>query len=88
MDSNLVFDDFYTKYELTDKNGWTQLLTTMYFVFTTLCTVGYGDYIPSTNLEKIFGIFLMILGIGILSYIISNFNTVLSNYEQLVKFEQ
>jgi len=36
---------------------------------TTLATVGYGDFSPQTNYEKIIGIIIMILGIAFFSYI-------------------
>jgi CRP-like cAMP-binding protein len=53
-----------------------------YFALTTLATVGYGDIIPQNNGEKIMGIFLMIVGIAFFSYIMSNFNDVLINYDK------
>lgn len=38
----------------------------IYFCFVTLLTVGYGDITPQTDLGKIFTIFYMLLGIGII----------------------
>ena len=62
-----------------------------YFILTTLglkyinkiclATVGYGDYSPKSDLEKIIGIFIMIMGIAFFSYIMSNFTDILVTYD-------
>jgi voltage-gated potassium channel len=46
--------------------GWTAL-DSLYFSVTTLTTVGYGDFSPRTPAGKIFTIFYIMVGIGILS---------------------
>jgi voltage-gated potassium channel len=42
-------------------------LDSVYFSITTLATVGYGDLSPHTAFGKIFTIFYLIIGIGMLS---------------------
>ncbi|OMP65999.1 potassium channel protein [Domibacillus epiphyticus] len=47
-------------------------LTSIYWVMTTLATVGFGDYAPVTDLGKAFTIVLYITGIGLVSVLIGN----------------
>jgi voltage-gated potassium channel Kch len=52
---------FYARVE-----GW-NALDALYFSITTLATVGYGDFYPHTPAGKIFTIFYILVGIGLLS---------------------
>ena len=45
--------------------GW-RWLDSLYFCVMTLATVGYGDFTPKTDLGKIFAIFYVFIGIGLL----------------------
>ena len=40
----------------------TKYLTALYFTFTSLTSIGFGNVAPNTNAEKIFSIFAMLLG--------------------------
>jgi len=66
---------FYVRVE-----GWT-LLDSVYFSITTLTTVGYGDFYPQTAAGKIFTIFYILVGIGM----ISGFILLLAERSGLVK---
>ncbi len=50
-------------YHIVEKLSW---LDSFYFSVITLATVGYGDITPHTNLGKIFTMFYVIVGIGII----------------------
>lgn len=50
-------------YHSVEEWGW---LDSIYFCVTTLTTVGYGDFAPATDGGKIFTIFYIIVGIGVL----------------------
>ena len=44
-----------------------------YFSFTTLSTVGFGDFEPKSNTERIFVAFGMLAGVAIFSSVLSDF---------------
>jgi len=48
-----------------------------YFAFTSLSTVGFGDYYPVGETEKIFGAFILMFGVAIFSMVMSNFSDIL-----------
>ncbi|NZD57102.1 ion transporter [Sphaerotilus montanus] len=41
----------------------------LWLAFTTAATVGYGDVVPSTPASKVFAVFVVLLGFGILSLV-------------------
>jgi hypothetical protein len=53
-----------------DPSDWywgRQYLVALYWAFTTMTTVGYGDVTPQTDEERIFCIFAMIIGVAFYS---------------------
>lgn len=64
---------FYNKYNLSEFPKWKIAILVLYFIQTTLATVGYGDFSPQSNSEMIFDIFVMITGIASFSYILNKF---------------
>jgi voltage-gated potassium channel len=51
-------------YHYTEKLSW---LDSIYFCTITLATVGYGDIVPHTPLGKMFTVFYVLIGIGIVA---------------------
>ena len=53
-----------------------------YFAFTSLSTVGFGDYHPRSNIERVVCAFILLFGVAIFSYIMGNFITILDQYQK------
>ena len=53
-----------------------RLFTCMYYSLTTLSTVGYGDYSPSSIMEKIFGSIIQIFGVTFFSILMNKFQDI------------
>lgn len=49
----------------------------MYWAFTTLSTVGFGDYYPSSELEKSMCIPIFLFGVMVFSYVMGSFQQIL-----------
>ncbi|MEP5612052.1 MAG: potassium channel family protein [Cyclobacteriaceae bacterium] len=61
--------------------GWTWL-DAFYFSFITLTTIGFGDFAPKTDAGKIFTIFYIVLGVGI---ILAFINTLYNHYSAVIR---
>jgi len=80
-EGEIGFFDHYELYQFSDARRYRfklliscfRLIMCCYFALTTLSTVGYGDLSPQSNVEKIVGIIIMILGIALFSYIMGKF---------------
>ena len=49
----------------------------MYFSFTTLSTVGFGDFNPKSDYERLLCAFIMLFGVAIFSHILSEFTAII-----------
>ena len=57
-----------------------KIIVMAYFAFTTLSTVGFGDYYPISSGERLVMIVIMLLGIMIFSYIMGLFTEILNTF--------
>jgi voltage-gated potassium channel len=55
---------------LIEPKTFESYITSIYWVLTTLATVGFGDYAPVTDQGKIYTIFMYVTGIGLVSVFI------------------
>ncbi|MGG3467117.1 ion channel [Neobacillus pocheonensis] len=69
---------------LLEPKTFESYLTSVYWVLTTLATVGFGDYAPVTDLGKAFTIILYITGIGLISLV---FGKVINSYYLIEKLK-
>mmetsp|Transcript_1511 Transcript_1511/g.1006 ORF Transcript_1511/g.1006 Transcript_1511/m.1006 type:complete len:221 (+) Transcript_1511:675-1337(+) len=72
---------FYNYYHLANNNDWKNLIIVIYFAFTTLSTVGFGDYNPKSELERIITTFILLIGVACFSYIMGQFIDILMNFQ-------
>jgi len=70
-DANKSFVDEYGEIE----DNYTVLVTSIYWVITTLTTVGYGDFKGFSNEEYIFQMIVEFLGIGLFSFLMGSINS-------------
>ena len=49
-----------------------------YFAFTSLTTVGFGDYAPKGDAERLFIAMVLLFGVAMFSYVMGNFVNILS----------
>ena len=75
---NLNFDNgqeyFIDAYEMRSMEHERRALVMTYFTFTSMTTVGFGDYHPVSNLERLVGAIFLLIGVSITSYIIESVN--------------
>ncbi|MBF0271800.1 MAG: ion transporter [Magnetococcales bacterium] len=63
----------------------TFIIKGFYWTVTTMASVGYGDITPTTNVGRIFAMFVMLLGVAIYAYIIGHISTLIVNSNILRK---
>ena len=64
-------------------NNWDKLVRVWYYAITTLSTIGFGDFLPKSVLEKVVASFVMMLGVSVFSYIMGYLIEILISYKQL-----
>jgi voltage-gated potassium channel len=64
-----------------DIDKWTSYLRALYWCITTLATVGYGDITPTTNIQMVYAMVVMLLGVAIYGYVIGNVANLLANID-------
>lgn len=58
------------------------LIDSVYYAVITMATVGYGDYVPKTGIQKIFATTLALAGVALLAYV---FNILLTNFQEKMR---
>lgn len=74
-------DTWVVRNQLIDEDLGTLYLSSLYWTFTTLATVGYGDISSTTNSEKVIAIMWMVFGLYFFSFTIGSLSSMLSNME-------
>lgn len=69
---------------IQDMSNEEKYITCVYFSFTTITTVGYGDIAPVTNLEKIYGMLAMLVACGFFAYIVGSIGSIVNKSNIMV----
>ena len=78
---NTIIPKFNDEYSSILNNKFKIYIASLYFNLTTLLTVGYGDIIGYNTLEQNYQIFLMLIGMIIYTFIISNISNLVKESE-------
>jgi len=70
------------RYGFMDKDIEEKYQISIYWAFTTLTTVGYGDISAYTYNEKLLAIALMVFGCAVYSFTIGNLQTILNEIDE------
>ena len=66
---------FMVYFNTLDQSVYHNALSMSYFAFTSLSTVGFGDFYPVSDFERMVWAFVMLFGVAIFSYIMGIFIT-------------
>jgi len=56
------------------------MIVLVYYSFTSLSTVGFGDFNPKSDLERLMIAFFLLFGVAIFSWIMGNFIDILHKF--------
>ena len=62
---------------------WEKGLICVYFAFTTLSTVGFGDYYPHSTYEQLVGSFMLLFGVAIFSLFMGVFIEMIDKFKEV-----
>lgn len=74
---------FILKWNLDQKSNLEKAIIVTYWAFTTLSTVGFGDFYPISNPERLLCAFILLFGVTIFSYIMGNYIMILNSMQAL-----
>lgn len=69
-------------YKLDERTINEQAIIGFYFAFTTLSTVGFGDFTPRSDGERLCGSMMLLLGVAIFSYYMTLFISMLEKIKE------
>eukprot|EP00924_Labyrinthula_sp_SR-Ha-C_P016240 maker-scaffold_52-augustus-gene-1.0-mRNA-1 protein AED:0.16 eAED:0.17 QI:0/0/0.5/1/0/0.5/2/1605/861 len=89
LENNISLDDrdpntvsWVERYSLVNSTVASQYLASVYWAFSTLTTVGFGDIAATTNLERSFAVICMVLGVSWYAFIISTISSIINMFDR------
>lgn len=74
---------FLIHFDLKEKSNAENAIIVTYWAFTTLSTVGFGDFHPRSNAERALCAFILLFGVTMFSYIMGNYIEILESMKKL-----
>lgn len=78
-------DQFIIYFQLNQMTPREITILVTYYMFTSLSTVGFGDYHPRSNFERVYCAMILLFGVAIFSYIMGNFIEILDQFKSYNK---
>jgi hypothetical protein len=75
-----LYDTFYNQYELGKNTNLRNAIIVVYYAFTSLTTVGFGDFHPKSDAERITVSFILVFGVATFSYMMGIFIGILQKF--------
>ena len=69
------------RYSFSEKSITVRYIASLYWSFSTLTTVGYGDISGRTPQEQIYSMLMMLLGVSWYAYIVSSMATIMATFD-------
>ena len=69
------------RFAFNDKPISAKYVASLYWAFSTLTTVGYGDITARTPQEQIYSMIMMLLGVSWYAYVVSSMSTIMNTFD-------
>ena len=74
LETKITRDGFIWNYDFHHQSLYRKTLIMSYYSFTTLSTVGFGDYYPQNDQERALITVVLLTGVAVFSLVLGNFN--------------
>ena len=76
-------DGWITTFEIDKMALGDKYISSMYWAFTTMSGVGYGDLFPITRIERFVCLLMMMFSCGIFAYIVNSIGNIVSRFNRI-----
>jgi len=77
ISESLKRNDFISSFGFSSESITRKTTIMIYYSFTSLSTVGFGDYHPKSDQERVFITAVLLLGVAVFSMVLGNFNGIM-----------
>jgi voltage-gated potassium channel len=74
---------FLSYYHFDQKEDYSKFITMLYYTITTLATIGFGDYCPRADEERMFTVCVFLIGVSVFSYLMGVFIEIIKKFQLL-----